>query len=373
MLSQRRRSTSTMGRRSPCQSVDARYSAGWALTEIILIVVIPCFSWLVWSALSDDPASSWQSAASANRHGPLRTVRDIIALKDGMVLVVHRTGELRFWDQATNADAGFFSNSMDESRCGAFAPVKRLLAVASTRGTVRVWDVNSADQKPRVIAADPVSVCACEFTPDEKMLLTGGGSGELKLWDTSTWNLIATMPCNEESNAIHSLQLSTDGQFAFTGTYRGTVCKWNLADRSLECVIPVSMDRQPNSLVVGMFELTGSDEVLIATRGGAVSLWNHKHGREVRTLKSALDQLVSLVLTPDGQQLIGVSEHGKMQGWDISTGDPFAIRPFTKIAIPRALAVSGDGSLLIAGDNDGEIEFQPLNAAVSPMLVGKTP
>lgn len=365
MLSQRRRSISPCGRRSPGQSVDARKSAGWALTEVVLIVFVPCFSWLVWSALSNSDVSPWQSAATANRHGPLRTVRDVVSLKEGKVLIVHRTGELRLWDQVTNTDAGFFYSSMDESRCGAFASEKQLLAVASTRGTVRVWDVSTAEQKPRVIMADPVSVCVCKFTQDEKMLVTGGGSGDLKLWDTSTWNLIATLSGEGVVNAIHSLHLSADGQFAFVGTYQGTVCKWNLADHSLERVLQVTQDEHPESLVAGVFECHGSDQIIVATRNGKVSVWDHKTGLETRRFPSPLQQLVSLVLVSDGQHLIGVNEAGCMQGWDVSTGNSLSIRPFSTITSPRTLAVTGDGNSLIVGDNDGEIEFQPVDGAIS--------
>jgi WD40 repeat protein len=360
MISQRRSPNFEQSHRISDRVTKSRHAAGWALTEIILIAVIPCFSWLAWSCLSNDFQSPWQSAGTAAPHGPLRTIRDLISLQDGKILAVHRNGEAHFWDETAKTTIGEFSKILDETRCGAFSARKRLLTIGSAKGELQIWNVDQLDQKPREFVADMVSICACKFTNDDEKIVTAGGSGDLKFWNPATGALIAEIPTRVESNAIHSLMLSADGQFAYAGTFNGTVYKWSLVDYTLCGQMKITAARDPDSIVIGMFELPGTTQVAVTTRSGAVTIWDHGTGKQLTPLENPLEMLIAAVLTPDSRQIIGVNEQGDIRAWDLVSGESKELRPF-KTKTVRVLTTSQDGTFLIGGDNSGQLEFAPIN------------
>lgn len=342
---------------------DTCRPAGRALTEIVLIAAIPLVSWLMWTSLTNELPSPWQSAASALPHGPLRTVRDVIDLKDGKMLVVHRNGELRFWNQHTKKELGEFPHVLNESRCGAFASRKRLLAIASTKGTVQIWKVDELDEKPLEIAADPISICACQFTNDEEALVIAGGSGDLKFWNPTTGELIRSFQRDCDLNAVHCLLLSADGQFVFAGTFNSTIYKWRLSDSTLQSKFQASNEECPNSIVVQMFELPGSTEIVVGTRDGAVAIWDHVKASQTRRLDAPLPMLISAAITKNCQHVVGVNETGETRVWDVTSGRSHDLRPFETKSL-RHLAIDAHGHMLIGGDNLGAVEFADLSLGV---------
>jgi WD40 repeat protein len=360
MISQRRSSNFEQSPRISDRVTKARHAAGWALTEIILIAVIPCFSWLVWSSLSNEFQSPWLSAGAATPHGPLRTIRDLISLQDGKTLAIHRNGEAHFWDETAKSTIGEFSKILDETRCGDFSARKRLLTIGSAKGELQIWNVDQLDKQPQEFMADMVSVCVCKFTNDDEKIVTAGGSGDLKFWDPATGVLIANVPARAQSNAIHSLMLSADGQFVYAGTFNGTVYKWSLADYTLCGQMQLKVARDPDSIVIGIFELPGTTQVAVTTRSGSITIWDHGTGKQLTPLDNRLDMLIAAVLTPDSRQIIGVNEQGDIRAWDLVSGESKELRPF-KTKTVRVLATSQDGSSLIGGDNLGQLEFAPLN------------
>ncbi|MDB5389601.1 MAG: repeat protein [Planctomycetaceae bacterium] len=364
MISQQRVPRSECSSRNSNLRLKSRHAAGRALTEIILIAIIPAVTWLLWSALTNDSRFPWQSPGTAVTYGPLKTVRDVIDLKDGKILVVHRNGDLRCWDPATKTELGEFPRGMDELRCGAFSAKKRILALAGPNGTLQICNVDEPEKKPLEINADTVSVCACGFASDEETLITAGGTGDLKFWNASTGTLKTVLSSKDILNAIHCFLRSADGQFIYTGTFNGTVYKWRLADLELQGQFQEgSTLEDPDRLVVGLFELPGTNEIAVASRAGTISIWNHVTCKPVRTLESPLHYLISATATQNGQYLFGVNEKGTTRMWDLYSGKSKDLNPFSTNNL-RYITVSTDGACLIGGDNLGTVEFVNLEAAI---------
>lgn len=330
--------------------------AGRALTEVLLIAVIPCFVWLIWSTLSADLPTSWNAASAAIPNGPLRTVRDIVDLGEGQILVVHRNGELRVWDAKTQCELGDLSSQFNSTRCGAFSAAKRLLAIGGTDGTLGVWNLNESPESPLILRGDDVSCTSCKFTPDGAYLLTGGGSGQVSIWDTVTWTVVGKLEQTTTAEAIHSLAVTADGKVVFAGIFDGKICKWDLEERRLMSVMVASKASQPNALIMGLFLNAENSELIAASRDGSISVWDHEQGREIRRCDAPAGELICANRTSDGASIVGVSEKGEVASWNILTGAPTVETP-TKFHSKSLRFIASIEGGLVAGDEAGHIEF----------------
>ena len=147
------------------------------------------------------------------------------------------------------------------------------------------------------------------YSPDGKLLATahfyGNGPGEIKLWDTKTGTLIATLPVRIKDAGVLALRFSPDG-----------------------------------SILAGSVSAQSSSQP-----PGVVVLWDVAGRRELKTLNGHTERMTALAFTPDGRGLASGGKVGTVTFWDIASG-----RETGRIAGNpggvRALAYSPDGKAL---------------------------
>ncbi len=140
------------------------------------------------------------------------------------------------------------------------------IALGFGDGSVTVWKAE-AGWAPMNFHAHRRSVAAVTFTPDGRILATGGEEGTAKLWDLGTQREIITLKGHLRS--VHAVDISPDGNRLATGA------------------------------------------------GGAesVKLWDMHTHQELITLTSESAILIALVFTPDGNKIVGYNDKGRIQIW----------------------------------------------------------
>jgi WD40 repeat protein len=140
------------------------------------------------------------------------------------------------------------------------------IALGFGDGSVTVWKAESG-WAPINFHAHRRSVAATAFTPDGRILATGGEEGTARLWDLAASREIVTLKGHLRS--VHSVDISPDGNRLATGA--------------------------------------GGME--------SVKLWDMLTHQELITLTSESAILIALVFTPDGNQIIGYNDKGHLQIW----------------------------------------------------------
>ncbi|MCI0460403.1 MAG: PQQ-binding-like beta-propeller repeat protein [Gemmataceae bacterium] len=105
-----------------------------------------------------------------------------------------------------------------------FAPDGKTLAVATTGGAVRLWDLNANRERQR-IDGQPYAVPAVAFDPAGKVLAVTQ-PGTLSLYDTRTGEALCHVPTQQ--GFVPSLAFAPDGKTLVTGGGNTTALVWDV-------------------------------------------------------------------------------------------------------------------------------------------------
>src|SRR5262249_10330732 len=113
---------------------------------------------------------------------------------NGKILASGGNGAVRLWDADTSRELGHFPGS----RCFAVSPDGTRLAsqaAAGPPGRVLLWDTRSGKELHR-LPAHQGEAFALAFSPDGKLLATGGLDGTLRLWNALTGKQVSLLTAN---------------------------------------------------------------------------------------------------------------------------------------------------------------------------------
>jgi RNA polymerase sigma factor (sigma-70 family) len=171
-----------------------------------------------------------------------------------------------------------------------------IATVCSEYPNVRVWDVGSGKPVHQIthkvlrtekIAENPASVV---FTPDSKMLAVSKGDGAIRMWDTSTWQEMATLPKGGSTLQVPSVGVPNyhflpDGKTLISGwdgtSYKGlTWLNRSTGDRIRR------LDIEPAAFYGWSLALSPDGKRLAAVvKPNFLCIWNATTGEEISRME----------------------------------------------------------------------------------------
>jgi WD40 repeat protein len=356
-------------------------SASWELLASLkgvagqkISVCAPDGSWLVVGG-PDRSVQIWdvtEGAVTATLAGLNDWLCDMAVAPDGTWLAVttDRDSSVGIWDAATGHQIRRLKGHAGPALRIAIAPDGGWLAVANARGRfdseveIRVWDTASWSQIA-VLEVDRHGASSIAVAPDGSWLAAGGGDlrthvsyrgggGETKIhggfdkvvrvWDTSTWKLRATLPQQAQPSA--RCERSLDGRVLVTsGPDLASVRVWDTGTWTAQ--------RWPGdaSAEIEAFALA-PDGRSVATGGedGILRLWDIETGTLLAAHAGHPYGVVQVVFGPDGTWMAASGGDKVTRIWDL------AHTPGRGNVSPRDwhmehLAVAHDGGWLAATEH----------------------
>jgi WD40 repeat protein len=334
---------------------------------------------------------------------------------------------VRVWDTSTPLSAGVSNGRLLQTFTGhtgmirglALSPDGALLATPSYDQTVKVWQVSgnpsSVNRDPLSVIGNPITdhrlpitdhqtltahtgyVRAAAFSPDGKLLATGGEDKTIKIWRLEfgdsglsvSHSPVSSLSAHE--GGIFALAFSPDGRLLASASTDHTIKLWDISsvngNRLSVNSEPITDYRLPitpsPSPLASLEEHTNEVHALAFSRDGqrlascsqdmTIKLWDMTavtgnsssasgdpmavHRLPItasRTLTGHTSWVWSLAFSPDGQTLISGSADQSVKLWDVTAGgDGRCLATWQgRTDWIRSVAFSSDGQWLVSGSAD---------------------
>ncbi len=294
-----------------------------------------------------------------------KPVRSVVFTKTGRVLTGGDDNRLSLW----NAGNGKLVTAT-EPAAGAASTIALLsdgrLLVGSTDKSASVWTAGDEWKLAAVLGpegGDPMQVgtsrfadrvLALAFSPDGKLLATGGGdpsrSGELLLWDVEKKAVAKEIP-EPHSDTVLDVEFSRDGRFLVSGAADKFVKLFDVAEgkflRSYE---------GHTHHVLGVAFKADNSTLVSAGADNQIKVWNRETGEQKRTISNYGKEVTSIDFIGVGENTLSCGGDKTVRLHRVSNGQNYRSLSGNGDYV-YAVAAARDESVLVAGGADGVVRI----------------
>ncbi|HCS51139.1 c-type cytochrome domain-containing protein [Rubinisphaera sp.] len=331
------------------------------------------------SSVAEMRTLGFKPAASTNDSGPgaipsdLTTFPQVTTLRPYPVLALAVSsrapvaatsdyGAIDLFDPTTNNPYGAIPFPEGEPLVLTFSRSGRLLLAAGGKpvqsGAAVLYDV-ATGKRLASVGDEPDAIIAADISPDEKLVAIGCTSRLVKLYSTEDGSLKSTI--EKHTDWVTAVAFSPDGKYLATADRIGNIHLWD--GKSGGVILPLSEHKKSVRALSWR-----SDSAVVASCGedGTVIWWDVKDGWPLANKPNAhADGVLDCQFGPNGE-LATCGRDGTIKLWsaegkelkNFSITDHEArenhLPPGVRI-LPTRVAVSSDGSTILAGDTAGKL------------------
>jgi WD40 repeat protein len=314
---------------------------------------------LVWDLSTEKP----RHALSGHYLAPVSLAFSpdgkLLATGDGQPYVGHdsREAQIRLWDLDGGRLLRQFTGHIDSVQSLAFSPDGKLLASGGGDARFRVWDPATGKRLYQVRGGE--GRWQVSFSPDGGALLVGNTSGELGLWQPDTGKKLRELEGGVHGHIVHAVFVG-DGKTVVCETQgRGpgqlSLCDADTGREVRSFALKGSSSYYSNAVSGHAVSLDGT---LAATatqerQNPAIQLWDVASGQLLAVLHGHTGEVTALAFSPDGKTLASGSWDTTVLLWDVPRARLIGLW-FRLNGDPQAAAEAGKG---LAANPEGAVRF----------------
>jgi WD40 repeat protein/serine/threonine protein kinase len=264
----------------------------------------------------------------------------------------------------------------------AFSPAQLLLASASIDRTIRIWDA-ATGQELRTLTGHTGPVQSLAFSPDGLYLASASwkpnetleGFGELKLWDTSTWQTVRDFSV-EDSTGLLAVAFRPDGERLVAATadgldvysprtgarirtFPGISFPTGLAFTSRGRLFTTDVDGTLRQYDLSLTEEVGPVAALLTAPQGMarlLSAWTATTGLSNTVIPAHNSRASCVAVSPSGAYVASAGLDGLIKFWDAQTLKPLGTLE-GHVGGVHSLAFDPSGRFLASAGKDATIRI----------------
>ncbi len=169
---------------------------------------------------------------------PVGSCKCLAVAPDGRLLATGGMDKvIRLWDIAARKEVGQLTGQEGSIWALAFSPDSREIAAVTAKGefnffadgtdrAIRVWEI-ATGRIVRALEGPADGSWSVAWSPDGRVLATGGEDGVIRLWERMTWQERARLTGHE--GPVSALAFTPDGTRLISGSSDTTALVWDLA------------------------------------------------------------------------------------------------------------------------------------------------
>ena len=276
----------------------------------------------------------------------------------------------------------------------AFSPDGQKVLSGSLDGTIRSWDLATANEIRRLSTTPSLPVYTVAYLRNGRDVLSGHLDGTMRLWDLKTGGIIREF--RGHKRGVNSVATYRNGWTAISSSYDGTLRLWEVFSgkeiRELSghtgSVLSVDIDTNEVTALSGgsdgtlrLWDVatgavirqfrghhgTVNEVAIVPNRNIAISgssdktvrLWNLDTGKTLQVLTGHMQSVLSVAYVPKRFAALSGSLDGTMCLWDLETGHKLGTWLVGSPVFSVALAP--DGETVLSGSADGTVALSKLS------------
>lgn len=236
--------------------------------------------------------------------------------------------------------------SMEQSlRCNALAvdQLRRRIVTGGSSGEVRVWDADFLGHV-NTLGKHHSSVQVAEVSPDGRYAVTGASDCKIMLWDLEKLTFVAEY--QGHGSTIRDLALLSDGRRVASASDDGTVKIWDMTIAPGVTVRSASHNGPVSTVLIS----ADNRACLSAGRDGAILEYDLASGTSLRTVLKGDAPIVDMALDSDEATLFLIREDRRFEAWTIGNKENELLFEVRLSSPLHSLSLSPDGTTIVVLD-----------------------
>ena len=284
------------------------------------------------------------------------------------VVTAGADGTAREWDASTGSQILAFAGSTGAINTVAFSGSE--LITASSDGTAKIWDAEPIEQRSLLPGPSDQEIITATFDPADPHIVAtanySSGTGTVSIWSTSGQPAVKKVL---QVPGASSAEFSSDGKLLVTAGNE-QVQIWRMSNLGQPAKV-LHTDTCPNSSGNSQFLYSATfskDGNLVVTSDddGSACVWKTSTGQRVQSFEEPAgatggvagtgtsgSPLRWAVLSPNGKQVLTVSNDGTARLWDLRSGRQLQVFYEPTGESMNSTWFSPDGTKIVTSSNDG--------------------
>jgi WD40 repeat protein len=258
-------------------------------------------------------------------------------------------GTVRIWDLATATCVRVIQHDFWTIRT-IFRPESNQLLVTGMSAQIWIWDL-ATGSLIHTLAGHTDWIWAIACSADGRTLFSAGEDRTIRVWDLTTG--VCRTVISGHQQRIWTLSLSPDGQYLLSGSEDRTICVWDI-DRA-KCIKTLSgYGNRVESIAI----VPARGWLVGCARDRALRLWDLYNFRTIDTLTAHAAAVVSVAVSPDGNYMASSSLDRTIRIWSLSESSCWQTIAAPSASTSRmSLVFSPDSQQLIASGVTDELNI----------------
>ena len=249
--------------------------------------------------------------------------------------------------------------------CLAFQPSEKNgdspILVSGSRGEIKLWDLTKGElvatlsEYPWILPGLVDEVNSLAFSPDGQTLVSGGSDSTIKIWHVGALDLIDIL--HKHNGMVRCVAFTPNGRILVTGGDDRKIMFWDLMLRQVGISLSLD-DTAAHSLT-----FSPDGQTLVTGSYRKIKVWHISRPKRMTILPQLLQSFTghshiipSLVISADSKILISGSQDKTIKIWELETGELIRTLKGHRDGV-YALALSPDGQILASGSADKTIKL----------------
>ena len=277
---------------------------------------------------------------------------------------------IQLWEVSTGKRLQTLTGHRHKVQTVAFSPDGTLLASGSEDNTVKLWNIEPGNVRETLkghqdsLLTLNQKVFSVAFSPDGETLASGNWDKSIMLWEvrsgnvlhvihgrtTRFWGLVKDKG-DGHTDSVNSVAFSPDGRILASGGFDKVIKLWDVKTGTLlktlkghgDFVLSVTFSPDGKTLASSSYDKS-------------IKLWEVESGQVLQTLRGHQDAVTSVNFRPDGQIMVSGSFDRTVKLWEVNSGRLLSTLKGHKDYV-NTVVFSPDGRLIASASGDDTVKL----------------